>query len=167
VKIPVRTIGQVLAGVVVGAAGLFGVSMATAGAFPPGAAKANETEPAQAHPKAGVMYPMRERIVNLADPGIYRYLKASIVLEVFDPENPTGHASGEHKKGKEELPKDLRTKSAPMEDRINAILSAQTAQELMAPAAKQQLKEEIRNALNDLLHEERIMAVYFTDFIIQ
>jgi flagellar FliL protein len=115
------------------------------------------------------MVPMRERIVNLSDPGILRYLKTSIVLEVYDPENPTGHSKGEEKKhgGKEELPKDLKHKAAPIEDRVNAILSAKLASDIMGPAGRNRLKEEIRDEINHLLHEERILAVYFTDFIIQ
>jgi len=32
----------------------------------------------------GVMYPLKERVVNLADPGVLRYLKISVVLE-FEP----------------------------------------------------------------------------------
>ena len=31
-----------------------------------------------------MMMPMRERIVNLADPGVMRYLEATIVLEMMD-----------------------------------------------------------------------------------
>src|SRR3954469_19439544 len=35
-------------------------------------------------PKFGIMMPLPERIVNLADPGVMRYLKTSIVLEMSD-----------------------------------------------------------------------------------
>jgi flagellar FliL protein len=129
-------------------------------------AKPAEGETAHAQVKAGVMVPMRERIVNLSDTGILRYLKTSIVLEVFDPENPTA-TSKEEKKGKEELPKDLKSKAAPMEDKVTAILSAKTSPDLMGPVGKQHLKDEIKDQLNEMLHEERILSVYFTDFIIQ
>lgn len=166
-KISIRTIIASLLGVAVGAAALYGVTIASGGAFPPGLGRPAAADAAEAHPRAGTLVPLRERIVNLADPGIFRYLKVSIVLEVFDPEHPRGHTNGEERKGKEELPKDLRPKAALIEDRINTLLSARTSQELMASAARQQLKDDIKRELNELLHEERVLAVYFTDFIIQ
>jgi len=165
-KLPLGKLVPGVAGLIVGVGGLLGVSYAFGGGVALSPQKA-DTSPL-AHDPIGVMYPTRERIVNLADTGILRYLKTTIVLEVFDPENPNGHAKGEeHKKGKEELPKDLRAKSPVIEDKITAILSAKTASELMTTEGKQRLKEEIKSELNKALHEERILAVYFTDFIIQ
>ena len=163
-KLPIKVFVPILAGAVLGAGGLYGVS--TMGLLPTGAPKEAAPETAHAQARVGVMFPMRERVVNLADTGILRYLKASIVLEVFDPENPEGKPKGEDKK-KEELPKDLKQKAAPMEDRLTAILSAKTSADIISVAGKQRLKEEIRDGLNDVLHEERILAVYFTDFIVQ
>src|SRR4051794_26176883 len=162
-KFSKRAIIPIVAGAVIGAGALFGAT--TMGLLPNGA-KPAEAETAHAQVKAGMMVPMRERIVNLSDTGILRYLKTSIVLEVFDSENPTG-VSKDEKKGKEELPKDLKSKAAPIEDRVTAILSAKTSVELMGAAGKQRLKEEIKDELNEMLHEERILSVYFTDFIIQ
>src|SRR5436309_16030543 len=46
-------------------------------------------------PKIGIMEPMRERIVNLADNGNMRYLKTTLVLEMADYKSttmPTGEA---------------------------------------------------------------------------
>jgi flagellar FliL protein len=164
--VPVKLI-PVVAGVILGAGGLIGGAYA-GGLLPPGAQRGAEP-PAETHVEVhGMLYPTRERIVNLADTGILRYLKVTLVLEVFDPENPKGEAKGgEEKKGKEELPKDLRPKLPVMEDRITAILSARTATELMSADGKQRLKDDLRDGLNQVLQEDRILAVYFTDFIIQ
>jgi flagellar basal body-associated protein FliL len=46
-------------------------------------------------------------------------------------------------------------------------LSAKTATELMSADGKQHLKDDLRDGLNQVLQEDRILAVYFTDFIIQ
>jgi flagellar FliL protein len=155
-------------GLIVGAGGLIGLTIAMGGSFPPGAkAEAAATPAPQVEPH-GVLYPTRERIVNLSDNGILRYLKTTIVLEISDPEAAKGGGGDDHgKKGPPELPKDLKNKAAMIEDKITGVLTAKTASELMTPEGKQRLKEELKEGLNKALHEDRIMAVYFTDFIIQ
>ena len=157
-----------LVGLILGAGGLLGATVAFGGSLPFVPQKESVAAVATPAPEAtGVLYPTRERIVNLADTGILRYLKTTIVLEVFDPENPTGAVKSAETKGKEELPKDLKPKAVVIEDKITAILSAKTATELMTAAGKQHLKQELREGLNQTLHEDRILGVFFTDFIIQ
>lgn len=116
----------------------------------------------------GIAFPTRERIVNLADPGVMRYLKTSIVLEVDLPslkgELPKGE---EYKKKQEELAKELKGQTPIIDDQIVAILTARTSAELATPEGKQRLKDELKARLNKALGEERVLAVYFTDFIIQ
>jgi len=98
-----------------------------------------------------------------------RYLKRTIVLEISDPEAAKGGGGGDDhaKKGPPELPKDLKNKAAMIEDKITAVLTAKTATELMTPEGKQRLKDELKEGLNKALHDDRVMGVYFTDFIIQ
>jgi flagellar FliL protein len=158
-----------VAGLIVGAGGLIGLTIAMGGSFPPGAkAEAAATPAAHVEPH-GVLYPTRERIVNLSDNGILRYLKTTIVLEISDPEAAKGGGGGDGhgKKGPPELPHDLKNKAAMIEDKITGVLTAKTATELMTPEGKQRLKDELKEGLNKALHDDRIMAVYFTDFIIQ
>ena len=124
-------------GLIVGAGGLIGLTIAMGGSFPPGAkAEAAATPAPQVEPH-GVLYPTRERIVNLSDNGILRYLKTTIVLEISDPEAAKGGVgSDDHaKKGPPELPKDLKNKAAMIEDKITAVLTAKTATELMTRLA--------------------------------
>jgi flagellar FliL protein len=117
---------------------------------------------------AGITFPTRERIVNLADTGIMRYLKTTIVLEVAVPglqgELPKGD---EYKKKQDDLAKDLRGQTAAIDDQITNILSARTSAELVSNDGKQRLKDELKSRLNNVLGEDRVLAVYFTDFIIQ
>jgi flagellar FliL protein len=121
-------------------------------------------QPHEEPPRVGVLYTTRERIVNLADAGVLRYLKTTIVLEIYDPENKEGKG-GEG--GKVELPKDLLRKAPMIEDRITAVLTSKSAAELMGPEGKAHLKEALKTGLNETIGEERILNVYFTDFIIQ
>ncbi len=119
------------------------------------------------HERVGVVYPMKEQIVNLADPGVLRYLKTTVVLEVFDPDHKPGGGDGDHGKGKPELPKYLRSKSAVLEDRVITLLSSKMSSELRTTEGKAQLKEEIRTNLNAVAGDDRILAVSFVDFVIQ
>jgi flagellar FliL protein len=126
-------------------------------------------------PKFGIMVPLRERIVNLADPGVMRYLKASIVLEMMDTnltELPKGE---EYVKKQTELKKDMGGSIPLIDDEITSILTGKTSADLMTPDGKQKLRDELKSrinkALDKLAHDpkerQEVLSVYFSDFIIQ
>lgn len=126
-------------------------------------------------PKYGIMMPMRERIVNLADPGVMRYLKATIVLEMMDTsltELPKGE---EYTKKQTELKKDMGASLPLIEDELTVILTGKTSSDLMSPDGKQKLRDEIKSRVNKsldkLAHDpkerQEVLSVYFSDFIIQ
>jgi flagellar FliL protein len=117
----------------------------------------------------GILFPLGERVVNLADPGGYRYLRISIILE-FLPESvefyrlPPEKRTAEEERLKEEL-----TRQKPiMDDLVISILSSKTFAEIFSLEGKQQLKEELMEQLNAHLGEGKYVgAVYFTDFVVQ
>lgn len=154
-----------IAGLVLGAGGVLAAVMVVG--LPIGPAKAAPA-PKAPEPALGIIYPTRERIVNLADSGVLRYLKANISLEILDPglkgELPKGD---DYKKKQDDLAKDLKGQVPVIDDQITSILSAKTSTELMTVDGKQRLKDELKSKLNRTLGEDRILAVYFTDFIIQ
>jgi len=127
-------------------------------------------------PKFGIMVPMRERIVNLSDPGVMRYLKVTIVLEMADldlKELPKGE---EYKKKQDELKKDMGASLPLIEDELTGILTGKSSAELMSPDGKQKLRDDIRSRVNKALeklvvdpkeHHQEVLSVYFSDFIIQ
>jgi flagellar FliL protein len=126
-------------------------------------------------PKFGIMMPMRERIVNLADPGVMRYLKVSIVLEMMDTTLTAIPKGEEYVKKQTELKKDMGVSLPLIEDELTGILSSKTSAELMSPEGKQKLREDIKARVNKALdrlspdpkdHQE-VLSVYFSDFIIQ
>jgi flagellar basal body-associated protein FliL len=129
-------------------------------------------------PKVGMMYPLRDRVVNLADPGVMRYLKITVVLELADhsgKEIPKGEA---YKKAQEHLKAEMAGTLPLFEDEITTILTSKTSAELMAADGKQRLREEIKARLNKALDKhashskdpkakEEVLSVFFSDFIIQ
>lgn len=154
-------------GLLVGVGGIVAAAQVTGGALiigkTPEAATAKKAEHA-----SGIAYPLKERVVNLADSGALRYLKTTIVLEMEDPTPNGGSPKGEeYKKRQEEVAKEIRGQAAIIDDQVTQILSSKTAAELMSANGKQKLKEELKERLNKALGGEKVMAVYLTDFVIQ
>jgi flagellar protein FliL len=126
-------------------------------------------------PKFGIMMPMRERIVNLSDPGVMRYLKITIVLEMADltlKELPKGEKYTEKQA---ELKKEMAGSLPLIENEMTAILTGKTSAELMSPDGKQRLRDDVKvrvnKALEKVAHDpkerQEVLSVYFSDFIIQ
>jgi flagellar FliL protein len=131
-------------------------------AAPPGSAT---PEPAHA---TGILYSTRERVVNLMDTGVYRYLKVQVVLELAEPKGKPEQLKGEaYQKKQEELTKDMAARSALIEDALTTILSAKSSAELLTPDGKAGLRQEMLERLRPLVGEYRLLGVYFITFIIQ
>jgi flagellar FliL protein len=126
-------------------------------------------------PKVGLMMPMRERVVNLADPGVMRYLKISIVLEMADHSGKDLPKGEKYKEAQDHLKKEMGGTLPLIEDELTGILSSKSSTDLMSPDGKQKLRDDIRlrvnKALEKLSHEpaerQEVLSVYFSDFIIQ
>lgn len=143
---------------------------AAAGGSSGEAKKAERSERSEKLVLPAVPVTTRERIVNLADKGAYRYLKIEVVLDVALPEAKRGDKppKGEEvKKLQEKMTQEMAGIKPRMEDAITTILSSKTSEELMTTEGKQRLKDELRAALDHLSEEFPIMGVYFTTFIIQ
>src|SRR5215207_5592394 len=125
-KMVLMVLGLLLgAGAALGVTLAFGETLGITGK--PGATQIKYVE----KPKCGMMLPMRERIVNLADPGVMRYLKVSIVLEMADlnlKELPKGE---KYKEKQDELKKEMGGSLPLIEDELTVILSGKTSTELM------------------------------------
>lgn len=91
---------------------------------------------------------LRPFTVNLADSNFRRYLRVQITIEV-------------NKKG---LVSELKSKEYRLRDTIINLLSGK---EVAGLAEKDVLRRELVNAINDLLDEGEIAAIYFEEFIIQ
>lgn len=97
----------------------------------------------------GALFPLETFIVNLQVKG--SFLKTDIQLEFAEPELPEGIDA--------QIPK--------VRDVIIQTLSAKTAADILTIEGKEQLREEIRGSVNEILGGEAIMRIYFTEFIVQ
>ena len=114
-----------------------------------------------------MVYSTGERVLNLADPGAFRYLKIEVVLELasdVDPEKVKGDA---YAKAEEELKATLAPKLPAIEDAITSVVTAKTVADISAPDGKEALKSELKARLAELLPGEEIKSIYFTQFIFQ
>ena len=122
----------------------------------------------RARPPVTVMYPTKERVVNLMDKQTSHYLKVQLTLEFIDTkvkEPPKGEAV---KAQQDEFAKELAGHAAIIEDALVTTLSSKSSAELLKPEGKDSLKQELLERVNHALHDdEKAVNVYFTSFIIQ
>ena len=127
-------------------------------------------------PGQGIMVETGTKIVNLADPGGRRYLKATIVLEVAPPPEvlaataEAGQGEGEGKGENAALTafNDEINKRIPMiNDILTTLLSSKTFESIYTVEGKEALREEILRKLEERLPELHVIAVYFTEFVVQ
>src|ERR671931_2318927 len=102
----IKIVGIIVAGIVIGAGVAAGV---VTGVIPAPVGPAAEARAAaeKAKPPVTVMYPTKERVVNLTDKSSSRYLKVALTLEFIDSkvkDPPKGEAI---KLQQEEFAKDL------------------------------------------------------------
>lgn len=98
-------------------------------------------------------------VVNLADPGVARFLRTNVQLVVSGGEEGGGHGAP-----KGPTVEEMRARSAILE-----LLSAETSDKLTTPEGKEALKEHILERMEELLGEAKIEVedVLFSDFVIQ
>jgi len=93
-------------------------------------------------------------LVNLADEGSSRFVRATFGLGL-DRANLG-----------QELSEDPVALAA-TRDRIISILSTKTADDLLTLEGKENLRAEIRDGVNSILHEGKIVEVFIMDFVVQ
>jgi flagellar FliL protein len=117
----------------------------------------------------GILFPLGERIVNLADPGGYRYLRIAITLE-FLPESAEFYKlpPAERAAREEEFQAEVTRQKPLIDDLVISILSSKTFADIFTLEGKEQLKAELIEKLNATLGDKKYVgAVYFTDFVVQ
>jgi len=122
----------------------------------------------KAKPPVTVMYPTKERIVNLTDKTTAKYLKVALTLEFIDhkvKDPPKGEGV---KLQQDEFAKEMSGYSAVIDDALVTTLSRKGSAELLKADGKEALKTELIDRVNHALHDdEKVVNVYFTSFIIQ
>ncbi|MBM4417800.1 MAG: flagellar basal body-associated FliL family protein [Chloroflexi bacterium] len=140
-------------------------------------------------PSFGPTLAIRDRMVNLADPGGRRYLRFSVAIE-FAPHGE-GHGMAEDWSGlisyrssdgrgyqdvtggptsdpQKEFEEAMKRYIPPIEDAVTTVLSSKTFAELTTAEGKDQAKRDIRDRVQRVVGDlEKVTNVYFTEFVIQ
>ena len=151
-----------------------GIALIAGGAFLLGAATSPKQADAalgqseKAIQKPGPMYVWKERVVNLADQNVRRYLKIGISIEFSDKAAEMKKASPEEQKAiQQEFDKQIAPQAPLIDDAIISLLSGRTTSDVATPEGKARLKQDIKDTLNRLLGGEHVVNVYFTEFVTQ
>jgi flagellar FliL protein len=126
---------------------------------PQEAAVAEEPAEPPAHDKhgsdtgkaGGEIFMVEELLVNPTGTSGTRFLSASIGLEV------AGH----------ETVVQLEGQQMPVRDLLITILSSRTVEQLTNTTEREMMRGEITERLNKLLGPDKILAVYFVDYVLQ
>lgn len=131
-------------------------------------------------PGQGQMVDTGTKVVNLADPGGRRFLKATITIEVppldfFFPAEVVEATATPAAEGAAAV-EDPRTaefttlvdnKMPIINDILNTLLTSKTFDQIYTVEGKEALREEIKKEINARLPELGVIAVYFTEFVVQ
>lgn len=102
-------------------------------------------------PRSGAMVlPLPPVTVNLSEPGGRRYLKLGLEVEVNS-----------------DVAAQLKTQNARIRDAIIMLLAGKSYGDIASPDGKVLLKAEIAARLNQILGAQKVVRVYFTDFVVE
>jgi len=126
--------------------------------LPGSAANAQAAPVPTPQPRPGIMYPLKERIVNLADDKGKRYLKISLTLQLKASDKPLTP---------EQEKEEMARLEPVVEDAVTTILTSKTFDQVITAEGKEALKAEIRDKLNEIMGEGKVERVFITDFVVQ
>lgn len=98
----------------------------------------------------GLVLPLPPITVNLHDPNGRRYLKLGLEVEVNS-----------------DVSSQLKANSSRIRDAIIMLLAGKSYGDVATPDGKLLLKAEIGARLNQILGAQRVVRVYFTDFVVE
>ena len=119
-------------------------------------------------PGEGIMLNMSTKIINLVDPTGRKYIRVTIVAE-FAPDNPEYVSLPEEEKAAylTEFESKLNSRLPIMDDTVITLLSTKTYEDLYTAEGKEKLRAEIMQILSEKLVDLHLIAIYFTEFVVQ
>jgi flagellar FliL protein len=127
-------------------------------------AKVPDPSPGQ----SGPMLALEERVINLAPGGAYKYLKLGVTVETRPESGGFYGLKGEGRKtAEEEVVKGWQASMPLLFDKLGQAVAAKTSDELSTTAGRAALKTELVGAFREVLGEDEVLNVYFTDFVMQ
>lgn len=145
-----------------------GTSQAAVSSAPPTPLPYFQAPPELSELTGGIFYNTGQRIVNLADPGGYRFLRISIVLE-FLPSSPNYYTLNPERQATfdENFRAELDRQRPVIDNVITDVLTSKTFDEIFTVQGKEQLRIELQENLNRQLRNRYVQRVLITDFVIQ
>ena len=104
-----------------------------------------------AEKEGSLIVPVDTIVVNLSGSNGRRYLKAKINLEAKDGE----------------VKKIIEAKAVQIKDRLISILSSKTLEDIDGLEVQENLRKEIKDAVDVVLKVEGVLQVYFSEFVVQ
>jgi flagellar FliL protein len=111
----------------------------------------NESTEEKKQIEEAVYYEMDTFMVNLADHGGKRFLKATIKLKV----------------NSSNVVEECKVRNFEIKDLMLTLLTSKESEDIMRAEDKQALKKQIMETLNRMLQKGQALDVYFTEFLIQ
>jgi len=98
----------------------------------------------------GFVLPLPMITVNLSDPGGRRYLKLGMEVEA-----------------NADISTEIKVQEARIRDAIIMLLAGKSYGDVSSPDGKVMLKAEVAARLNQILGAQRVIRIYFTDFVVE
>ncbi len=120
-------------------------------------------------PGQGLMVDTGSKIVNLVDPTGRKYLRVGVVIE-FAPTDPAYFdlKTAEEKQAYiDNFNKEIEAKMPIINDTLITLFASQSFDNVYTAEGKETLRAQIKENLNKQLPEYQIIAVYFTEFVVQ
>ncbi len=131
------------------------------------AAPAPEPAPQKHQAGSGMVYTMKERVLNLKGGEGLRYVKLAVAIE-FATEEDVSHLKGEeYKKKQEEFNLLINPRVPLLNDAITTIITTKNADELATAEGKERLRAELKERFSAFIEEPKVVQVYFTEFVMQ
>jgi flagellar FliL protein len=99
---------------------------------------------------SGLVFPLPPVTVNLSDAGGRRMLKLGMEVEVNS-----------------DVSKDIKAQAPRIRDAVIMLLAGKTFNDISTPDGKVLLKAEVAARLNQIFGAQRVIRVYFTDFVVE
>jgi len=118
--------------------------------------------------QSGPMLALESRVVNLAPGGTYKYVKLGVSIEVRPKAASFYALAAADRTAEETLETGALSAQLPfLYDRLGQAVSAKTSDELGTTDGRAALKTELVAAFKEILGEEDVLGVFFTDFVMQ
>lgn len=118
-------------------------------------------------PGEGIMLDSGTKIINLTEVTGNKYIRVSITFEFAPSDSKYAEMKAEEKTAYlTEFTNELTAKLPVIDDVVITLLSTKTFDTLYTAAGKEDLRQELMLQVNDRLPQYHVIAVYFTEFVV-